>query len=171
MGVKDQGLEHSRHRYQVVPRTLIFITHGERVLLLKGAPSKKIWANLYNGVGGHIEPGESILAAAKREAAEEVGLTDLNDWKLCGTVHIEMDDPLTGILLFVFRAVSSHDAVRASLEGTPEWVDWTALPPESMVEDLLLLLPRVLAMRVDDPPFYGRYYYDDQDRWQIVLDA
>jgi 8-oxo-dGTP diphosphatase len=171
MGVKDQGLEHSRHRYQVVPRTLIFITHDERVLLLKGAPTKKIWANLYNGVGGHVEPGESILAAAQREAAEEVGLTDLQNWKLCGTVHIETDDPTTGILLFVFRAVSSDEAVRASREGTPEWVDWTALSPESMVEDLPYLLPRVLAMSPDELPFHGRYYYDDQDRWQIVLEA
>lgn len=171
MGVKDQGLDHSRHRYQVVPRTLIFITHGGRVLLLKGSPTKKIWANLYNGVGGHIEPGESMLAAAQREAEEEVGLSNLHNWKLCGTVHIETDDPVVGILLFVFRAVSSQEAVHASREGRPEWVEWATLPPESMVADLPHLLPRVLNMSDDAPPFDGRYFYDEQDRWQIVLDA
>ena len=171
MGVKEQGLDQSRHRFQVVPRTLIFVTRQNRVLLLKGSPTKKIWPNLYNGVGGHIESGETPLAAAKRETSEEIGRDDLLAWKLCGTVMIDTEDPLLGILLFVFRAVSQDDGVSGSSEGKPEWFDWTTLPTQTLVPDLVHLLPRVLSMPDDAPPFHAHTFYDSSDRLQIVFDA
>ncbi|MCH7664271.1 MAG: NUDIX domain-containing protein, partial [Chloroflexi bacterium] len=65
MNASHQG--ESNDRYQLIPRVLIFITRGDEVLLLKGAPDKNLWANLYNGVGGHIERGEDVLSAARRE--------------------------------------------------------------------------------------------------------
>ena len=40
MGREDQGVAVSRHRYQVIPRTLCFVTHGEEVLLLLGGAKK-----------------------------------------------------------------------------------------------------------------------------------
>ena len=61
----DQGVAASRGRYQVVPRTLCFVTHEDAVLLLKGAPTKRIWPGRYNGLGGHVEPDEDVLAAAQ----------------------------------------------------------------------------------------------------------
>ena len=74
MGRQDQGVAVSRNRYQVIPRTLCFITHGDDVLLLLGGSHKRIWAGRYNGVGGHIEPGEDVYEATLREVAEETGL-------------------------------------------------------------------------------------------------
>ena len=53
MGKEDQGLATGKERYQVVPRVLVFLRNGADALLLKGAPDKRIWANLYNGIGGH----------------------------------------------------------------------------------------------------------------------
>src|SRR5690606_10171275 len=66
-GVTDQGIDVSRQRYQVMPRVLISITQKDDVLLLKGAPTKQTWPNLYTGVGGHVERDESVLDAARRE--------------------------------------------------------------------------------------------------------
>ena len=40
-----------KNRYQVVPRTLILVYQGDKVLLQKGAPTKKIWAGYFNGLG------------------------------------------------------------------------------------------------------------------------
>ncbi len=166
MGVKDQGIEHSKRRYRVSPRTLIFITHKDKVLLLKGAPDKRIWPGKYNGIGGHIEQGESVQNAARREIAEETGLMTVDDLSLRGVINIATEEPDLGIMLFVFTAVSESLELSGSIEGVPEWVDWQQLDPSSMVEDLPLLLPRVLSM----PPtalFFARYWYDENDRLQV----
>ena len=61
----DQGI--TNDRYTIIPRTAIFLRRGDLVLLLKGAPTKRLWANKYNGLGGHVESGEDLLSAAKRE--------------------------------------------------------------------------------------------------------
>src|SRR5512135_302413 len=106
MPKSDQGIDVSlqRQRYSVIPRTLVFITRGERVLLLRGAPTKRIWANRYNGIGGHVERDEDIYSAAKREVIEETGLT-VNRLRLCGLINID-GNQISGILLFVFTAES-----------------------------------------------------------------
>ena len=64
MPASDQKVSHEH--YSLVPRTLIFLTCGENVLLLKGAPQKRLWAGQYNGVGGHIERGEDVLSSVLR---------------------------------------------------------------------------------------------------------
>ena len=76
MPATDQGL--NQDRYMLIPRTLIFLTRGDNILLIKGAVNKRLWANLYNGIGGHIESGEDILSAARRELTEETSLTSDN---------------------------------------------------------------------------------------------
>ena len=67
MPQSDQGV--TNDRYMVIPRTAIFLRRGDSFLLLKGAPAKRLWANKYNGLGGHLERGEfasfvSALAVA-----------------------------------------------------------------------------------------------------------
>ena len=52
MPKSDQGIDVSlkHQRYTVIPRTLVFITRSDCVLLLRGSPQKRIWANQYNGI-------------------------------------------------------------------------------------------------------------------------
>jgi 8-oxo-dGTP diphosphatase len=169
MGAREQGIDTSQQRYQVVARTLLFITHGDEVLLLKGAPDKHLWANRYNGIGGHVERGETIYDAAVRETAEETGIDHLDNLRLCGVITIDTGNPTLGILLFVFTASSPTRKVFASHEGTPEWLDWDTLAPELMVDDLPVILPHALAMQPGAPPFYAHYWYDNQDTLQIAF--
>lgn len=163
MGSVDQGVERSRGRYLAIPRVLCFVTHGGEVLLLKGGPHKRLWASRYNGVGGHIEPGEDVQAALLRELEEEAGLT-VHDVRLRCVVHVDVGDPLQGIIFFVFTAVSDTKEVGPSPDGMLEWFPPDALPLAEMVEDLPDLLPRVLAMGPNDPPCYALYTYDAFDR-------
>ncbi len=152
--------------YTVVPRTLIFPVLGERVLLLKGAAHKRLWAGRLNGFGGHVLPGEDALTAARRELREEAGITP-EAMHMCGTVFIDTGrNP--GVLLFVFRAeLTSEVSPTASPEGTPVWVDPAELHTLPLVEDLHILLPRVLTWRPGMPLFHALYHYDDQGRLHI----
>jgi 8-oxo-dGTP diphosphatase len=168
MGRDDQGVAKSHGRYHVIPRTLCFITHGDDVLLLRGGPHKRLWAGLYNGVGGHLEQEEDVYSAALREIKEETGLT-VREVRLRGIVHADAGDPILGVLFFVFTATAESRQVKPSEEGTLEWVPIAQLPASEMVEDLPTLLPRVLAMAPADPPFFARYSYDENDRLMITF--
>ncbi|MCD6518769.1 MAG: NUDIX domain-containing protein [Anaerolineae bacterium] len=110
---KEEGVE--ERQYALIPRTLIFVRYGREALLLRGHSRKARWAGKLNGLGGHVEPGEDILAAAQREVWEEAGLC-LKELDLRALVHI----------------------------SPPEWHHVETLPWEQMVEDLLQLLSKVL---------------------------
>ena len=163
MGKSEQGLQ--PERYQVIPRTLSFITYQDKVLLIKGAPDKKIWANYYNGIGGHIERGEDVLSSAKREIFEESGLKP-DDLLLCGTVLIDVEEHL-GIGLYVFKTQSATEDVFASKEGRLEWVSIDELSSYDLVEDLETILPIVLGFQRGQAPFHARYSYDQNEKLVI----
>lgn len=156
MPVSDQGV--TRDRYMLIPRVLVFLTRGNRVLLLRGSPNKRLWANKYNGVGGHLEPGEDILSAARRELMEETGLSA--DLWLCGTMVVETGEN-PGIGMYVFSGESAQGEPKESAEGTLEWVPYKDVPKLPTVEDLPILLKRIQNMKRSDAPFHARSYYDD----------
>ncbi len=160
----DQGIDVSlqRQRYSVIPRTLVFITRGQHVLLLRGSPQKRIWANKYNGIGGHIERDEDIYSAALREVREETGL-DVEGLRLVGLINVDGDQP-AGIMLFVFTAQSRSGDPIPSEEGALEWIARDQFAQIDLVEDLPTILPRVLDLPPNAPPFFAHYHYDEQDK-------
>ncbi|NDJ87240.1 MAG: NUDIX domain-containing protein [Chloroflexi bacterium] len=175
MGAKDQGADAVAvaDRWQVVPRTLCFVTYGEEILLLKRAQHKRVYPGYYNGLGGHIERDEDPLRSAIREIREESGL-EVTQVRYCGTTHIDAGQA-TGILLFIFTAVASSREVHSGDEGTLHWLRLTdvlrsihSVEPElPLVEDLPLILPRIFEDgRI---PFFAHVSYDDADRLRFRL--
>lgn len=164
MSRSAQGV--SSDRYALIPRVLIFpVDEVGQVLLLEGAPDKKIWAGYWNGLGGHVEQGESILEAAKRELLEESGLT-ARQWIFCGQVMVDTGAEM-GILFFVFKAKQLQGELIESAEGRLAWHSQQNALKLNLVEDLFTLLPIVMRQRIKERPFWGRYRYDQHD--QLIM--
>lgn len=130
-------------RFVAYPRTLCFVLNGDDVLLLKGAPSKRLYANLYNGVGGHVERDEDVLASLYREVREETGLEIAAPVLRALIVADEGAGP--GVLIFVYTASSASRLLRPSAEGALAWVPRSRMLDFELVPDLRELLPRLLA--------------------------
>ncbi len=154
----EQGLTHDR--YICIPRTLIFLTRDDSVLLLKGASTKRIWANKYNGVGGHVERGEDILSSAERELLEETGL--FAELRLVGTLQVDVE-PDAGISVYIFTGEAEQGEPRSSEEGSLEWIPFVELKEYPLVEDVAILLEKIREMDEQAPPFSARSFYDDDD--------
>jgi 8-oxo-dGTP diphosphatase len=165
MPKSDQGI--SLNRYMLIPRTLIFIFRGDEVLLIKGGPHKRLWSNLYNGIGGHIEQGEDVNSAARRELEEETGLI-VPDLHLVGTIMVDASEQ-TGIGIFVMRGHYRDGDIQPSDEGLLEWVKLSDLHHLPLVEDVKPILDCITSMEPDARPFSARSFYDSEDCLQILF--
>lgn len=167
MPVEDQKI--SLEKYQIIPRVLIFATRGDYLLLIKGAADKKTWPNLFNGIGGHIEKGEDVLTAAKREFQEETGL-ELHHPQLKMIVTIDINSS-PGIGMFVFSGEAGEGTLLKTKEGTPTWVNPAELENLPLVEDLPTIIPLVFNAGKDDPIIFAHYSYQKDNQLSITINS
>lgn len=135
--------------------TLCFLMNGDDVLMLhrKFPPNQGLW----NGVGGHILPGETPRRAVIREVAEETGYA-IDEPVFSGLLTWDgFEIPPGGIA--IFTAQVPHRNFKNNHEGVLAWKDreFACSSPE-VVDNIHIFLPRILA---GDPPRHYHFSYRD----------
>ena len=143
--------------------TLCFLLHGDEVLMLhrRFPPNQGLW----NGVGGHIEPGETPRQAVIREVAEETGY-QINDPQFAGLLTWEgFEIPPGGIA--IFTANVPHKAFVTNHEGDLAWQPrtWACTSPD-VVDNIHVFLPQVLA---GGAPQHYHFRYQDGQRVEDII--
>ena len=133
---------------------LCLIQDGNRLLLQNRV--KEDWKG-YTFPGGHVEPGESFVAAVVREMKEETGLNILNP-RMVGIKQF----PITGgrYIVLLFKATEFRGEVVSSEEGEMEWIDIDELSRVNVVEDF-----RDLLKVINDPELTEFQYTIEGDEW------
>jgi len=131
-----------------VRMTLLFPVTDTHVLL--GIKQHKVGNGLWNGFGGRIENGESILDATVRESWEEVGLRiEKRDLDLVGILDAynrRGNDDTIHCRIYIFLAHNWNGVPEATSEmHSPTWFERDKLPLEEMMLGDKTWLPRILS--------------------------
>lgn len=115
----------------------LFIKDGK---ILLGMKKRGFGQNKYNGFGGKLKEGETIIEAALREAKEEVGLTPTVYQK-----HAVIDFPDSYPLrMHLYVATEWEGEVTESDEMLPRWFSFEEVPYSEMWKDDIYWLPYIL---------------------------
>jgi 8-oxo-dGTP diphosphatase len=133
--------------------TLCFLTRADQVLLLKRRqpPNQGLW----NGVGGHVEPGEMPLAACLREVREETGYR-LETAHFAGILTWRGFEIAAGGL-YLFTASAPEGSVATCAEGQLEWHAWSWLLTSPEVVSNLHHVGRHLLNGAEPQDYYFEY--------------
>jgi len=113
----------------------------------------------YNGVGGKVEEGESILDAVKREAQEEIEVV-VGEVTKCAELNFTFPhEPSFDQLVHVYTTESWEGEPRETDEMSPSWLSTSYIPYEQMWPDDIFWLPLVL----EGKKIRGRFVFGEGD--------
>ena len=123
--------------------TLVLVDDGSSLLL--GMKKRGFGEGRWNGFGGKVEVGETILAAAKREVEEEVGIHVSDLVQVATLLFSFASDEALELEVHVFRAMSFSGTPTETEEMKPQWFLYDEIPYDDMWPDDRYWLPQVLA--------------------------
>jgi 8-oxo-dGTP pyrophosphatase MutT (NUDIX family) len=154
-------------RFRVVPAAYVLMRrtyHGtEQVLLQLRDGTGYMDGHWAAAAAGHVEAGESVFAAAVREAAEELGITiDPRDLAPLAVLHRTSPPhgPVDERVDFFFECRRwDGEASRQERDKSADlrWFDLTALPEPIVPHELQVLA----GLRDGDVPFVATHGFPD----------
>ena len=127
--------------------TLVFLVKknkGKITDICLAMKKRGFGVNRWNGVGGKLKIGESIIEAAKRETKEEIGVF-LDDVKKMAELSFYFPhNPAWNQMVHVYFAESWQGEVEETEEMRPKWFSINELPYKEMWPDDIYWIPEVL---------------------------
>jgi len=128
---------------EIVVTLLFLVKNNQIVLALK---KRGFGAGCLNGVGGKLDPDETIRQAMVRETQEEISVTPIEFEPMADIVFDEYVKGNREIVhMHVFVCSKWVGTPTESEEMAPEWFDVNNLPFDKMMPDDKYWLPQVLA--------------------------
>ncbi|MFH1398828.1 MAG: 8-oxo-dGTP diphosphatase [Candidatus Woesearchaeota archaeon] len=127
---------------QISKRSLCILIRDKKVLLAQKL--KGFGQGYYTGVGGKLEPGETVEQAAIRETQEEIGITPTTYKKVAIINFYFPDKPEWNQETHCFIVTGWQGQTRKSAEMAPQWFAFDIIPYDRMWEDAVCWLPEIL---------------------------
>ena len=123
--------------------------------ILLGLKKRGFGAGRWNGFGGKLEEGESIVDAAHRELGEEIGIKAL-DMSEVGVIDFSFENDPKVLEVHIFKITNFTGEPEESEEMRPEWFLFENIPYDQMWSDDKYWLPKLL----DNKLFKGCFLFD-----------
>lgn len=138
--------------------TLLFLRKDSEILL--AMKKRGFGEGRWNGVGGKLEPGETIQQALVRECREEIQVTPKDFWQVAElTFDAFFKSKRTLLLVHVYMCEHWKGNPSETEEMRPEWFEAAKIPYDDMWQDDKYWLPQVL----EDKKVRGKFTFDKQD--------
>ncbi|CAO3652253.1 unnamed protein product [Cunninghamella blakesleeana] len=144
--------------------TLVFALKPEEKKILLGLKKRGFGKDKFNGFGGKVEPGETILAAAYRELEEEAMIKAEEMEKVGVNLFTFENDPMA-LEVHVYKFTRFTGEPTETEEMRPEWFDYKDIPYEQMWADDKYWLESMF----NNQPFLGEYHFA-QDQKTILYE-
>lgn len=124
--------------------TLLYLIRGNEVLL--AMKKRGFGMGKWNGIGGKVEPNETIEQAMIRECREEIGVTPL-DYKQAGNMVFDeiFGDNREQVQITAYICQRWRGNPIETEEMAPAWHDINKLPLDTMWSADTIWLPVMLA--------------------------
>jgi mutator protein MutT len=136
--------------------TLVFLIEGNNILL--AMKKRGFGAGRWNGVGGKIEPGETVQEAMIRETEEEIVVSPL-EYRSAAYLEFKFPDVMTDMVANVFICTGWDGEPLETEEMAPRWFKISEIPYDAMWQDDIYWLPQVLQGKF----VRGEFTFDAQE--------
>lgn len=135
--------------------SLLFLLRDDEILL--AMKKRGFGQGHYNGVGGKVEPEETVEQTCIRECQEEIGVTPLAVQKVAEHDFRMQTGPNMYVHAFTTREWEGEPT--ETDEMAPQWFKLADIPYDHMWQDDIFWLPAVLLGH----QLKTQFTFDDQD--------